>query len=81
MIQTSTQVGAALVLAVTTAMVSGHGNASDAGTGGAAVNAAAMLEQYRPGLFLSAAVAIAALLIAAAPSRRRITAASERVTD
>ena len=79
LIQTSTQVGAALVLAVTTAMVSGHGNASDAGT--APVNAAAMLEQYRPGLFLSAAVAIAALLIAAAPSRRRITAASERVTD
>lgn len=78
LIQTSTQVGAALVLAVTTAMVSGHGNAPDAGTG-AAVNTAAMLEQYRPGLFLSAAVAIAALLIAAAPSRRRISAASERV--
>jgi MFS family permease len=71
LIQTSTQVGAALVLAVTTAMVSGHGNASDAGTGGTVVNAAEMLEQYRPGLILSAAVAIAALLIAATPSRRR----------
>ncbi|MGO4247680.1 MFS transporter [Paenarthrobacter sp. RAF54_2] len=66
LIQTSTQVGAALVLAVTTALVSGHGKA--AGT----VSAQAMLEQYRPGLILSAAVAIAALLVAAAPSRRRI---------
>ncbi|MEV7133753.1 MFS transporter [Arthrobacter sp. NPDC093128] len=71
LIQTSTQVGAALVLAVTTAMVSGHGNASDPG---AAVDAAAMLEQYRPGLILSAAVAVTALVIASAPSRRRKTA-------
>jgi MFS family permease len=68
LIQTSTQVGAALVLAVTTAMVSGHGSAPEAG---AAVDAAAMLEQYRPGLILSAAVASAALLVAAAPSRKR----------
>ena len=68
LIQTSTQVGAALVLAVTTAMVSGHGTSSG---GGAGVDAAAMLEQYRPGLILSAAVALAALLIAAAPSRSR----------
>ncbi|BCW43432.1 MFS transporter [Arthrobacter sp. StoSoilB5] len=66
LIQTSTQVGAALVLAVTTALVSGHGEAR--GT----LSAQAMLEQYRPGLILSAAVAIAALLVAAAPSRRRI---------
>ena len=66
LIQTSTQVGAALVLAVTTAMVSGHGSASD---GGAGLDPAAMLEQYRPGLILSAAVAIAALLIAATPFR------------
>ena len=66
LIQTSTQVGAALVLAVTTALVSGHGKA--AGT----VSAQAMLEQYRPGLILSAAVAIAALLVAAAPKRRRV---------
>ncbi|QHK20664.1 MFS transporter [Pseudarthrobacter psychrotolerans] len=64
LIQTSTQVGAALVLAVTTAMVSGHGNAP---VPGAAVDAAAMLEQYRPGLILSAAVAVAALLVAATP--------------
>ena len=76
LIQTSTQVGAALVLAVTTAMVSGHGNASD---GGARLDAAAMLEQYRPGLILSAAVAIAALLIAATPSLRRNPKA--RATD
>jgi MFS family permease len=79
LIQTSTQVGAALVLAVTTAMVSGHGNAPDAG---AAVDAAAMLEQYRPGLVLSAAVAVAALLIAATPkfspgTRRRLGVASD----
>ncbi|MFF2316531.1 MFS transporter [Arthrobacter sp. NPDC058097] len=68
LIQTSTQVGAALVLAVTTAMVSGHSD------GGAVPSAAAMLEQYRPGLVLSAAVAIAALLVAALPSRRRAVA-------
>ncbi|GAA5194737.1 MFS transporter [Arthrobacter gyeryongensis] len=65
LIQTSTQVGAALVLAVTTALVSGHGQAD--GT----LSAAAMLDQYRPGLVLSAAVAIAALLVAASPARRR----------
>ena len=68
LIQTSTQVGAALVLAVTTAIVAGNGSGPDAG---ATVDAAAMLEQYRPGLILSAAVAVAALLIAAAPSPRR----------
>ena len=69
LIQTSTQVGAALVLAVTTAMVSG-GNSD----GGTVPSAAAMLEQYRPGLMLSAAVAIAALLVAASPARRRTVA-------
>jgi MFS family permease len=69
LIQTSTQVGAALVLAVTTAMVSG-GNSD----GGTVPSAAAMLEQYRPGLMLSAAVAIAALLVAAVPARRRAVA-------
>ena len=69
LIQTSTQVGAALVLAVTTAIVSGgHANS------GTAPSAAAMLEQYRPGLVLSAAVAIAALLVAASPARRRTVA-------
>ncbi|UKA63208.1 MFS transporter [Arthrobacter sp. FW306-04-A] len=68
LIQTSTQVGAALVLAVTTALVSGHGGADGTSS---TVNAAAMLDQYRPGLVLSAAVAIAALLVAASPARRR----------
>jgi MFS family permease len=68
LIQTSTQVGAALVLAVTTALVSGH----DTGAGtSSTLSAAAMLDQYRPGLVLSAAVAIAALLVAASPARRR----------
>ncbi|WP_426005862.1 MFS transporter [Paenarthrobacter sp. NyZ202] len=65
LIQTSTQVGAALVLAVTTALVSSHGQPTGS------VSPQAMLEQYRPGLILSAAVAIAALLVAAAPARRR----------
>ncbi|WP_427129158.1 MFS transporter [Pseudarthrobacter sp. S9] len=78
LIQTSTQVGAALVLAVTTAMVSGHGKPSDDAAAGTGVHAAAMLEQYRPGLILSAAVAIAALLIAGTPSRRRTPAAADR---
>jgi MFS family permease len=64
LIQTSTQVGAALVLAVTTALISGH-------PGGQQMDAAAMLSQYRPGLILSGAVAIAALLVAVAPARRR----------
>ena len=77
LIQTSTQVGAALVLAVTTAIVSGHGNAPDAG---AAVDAAAMLEQYRPGLILSAAVAVAALLTAATPKISR-TARRQRAVE
>jgi MFS family permease len=66
LIQTSMQVGAALVLAVTTALISGQGHPA-----AQAHDAAAMLAQYRPGLFLSGAVAIAALLIAAAPARGR----------
>jgi len=63
LIQTSTQVGAAVVLAVTTAIVGsgGHG-----GSGGSA-SAAAMLDVFRPGLALSTAVAVAGLLIAVAP--------------
>lgn len=63
LIQTSTQVGAALVLAVTTAVISGHGTQVQS-------SAAEMLAQYRPGLILSGVVAIAALAIAAAPERR-----------
>ncbi|WP_458112974.1 MFS transporter [Arthrobacter sp. R1-13] len=63
LIQTSTQVGAALVLAVTTAVISGHGTDVQS-------SAAEMLTQYRPGLILSGVVAIAALTVAAAPTRR-----------
>ncbi|MBT2531199.1 MFS transporter [Arthrobacter sp. ISL-48] len=69
LIQTSTQVGAALVLAVTTALISGQGH-----TAAQAHDSAAMLAQYRPGLILSGIVAVAALLIAVAPSRRRQSA-------
>jgi MFS family permease len=67
LIQTSMQVGAALVLAVTTAVISGQ--PSDAGSD--AANAAAMLAQYRPGLILSGVVAVAALVVAAAPASGR----------
>ncbi|MBT2514169.1 MFS transporter [Arthrobacter sp. ISL-30] len=78
LIQTSTQVGAALVLAVTTAIVSGHGT-SQGTAAGAPAAAAAMLEQYRPGLILSAVVAIGALLVAAAPARRSASQRMETV--
>jgi len=66
LIQTSTQVGAALVLAVTTALISSQGHPAPQ-----AHDSAAMLAQYRPGLILSGAVSVSALLIAAAPSRRK----------
>ncbi|GAA1049364.1 MFS transporter [Arthrobacter russicus] len=65
LIQTSAQVGAALVLAVTTAIVAG------AQAGHPAGDAAATLDTFRPGLILSAGVAIVALAIAAAPQRRK----------
>ncbi|AJT42555.1 MFS transporter [Psychromicrobium lacuslunae] len=64
LIQTSSQVGAALVLAVTTALVTGSHSATTAS------DPSAMLDTFRPGLILSAAVALAGLLIAAAPKRR-----------
>lgn len=68
LIQTSAQVGAALVLAVTTAIVTG----SHTGQGEVApLGAAEMLDTFRPGLILSAVVALAALAIAAAPRRRK----------
>jgi MFS family permease len=63
LIQTSTQVGAALVLAVTTALVGSGGH----GSSGGPASAAAMLDVFRPGLALSTAVAIAGLLVAVAP--------------
>ncbi|AKU17638.1 MFS transporter [Luteipulveratus mongoliensis] len=66
LIQSSGQVGAALVLAVTSALVSG--------AEGEKGNAEAMLDNYRPGLLLCLLVAVAGLLIAAAPGRRRARA-------
>lgn len=68
LIQTSAQVGAALVLAVTTAIVAG---AQSGTTEAGAAGAAAMLDTFRPGLILSAVVAVVALVIAAAPQRRK----------
>ncbi|MDP5227044.1 MULTISPECIES: MFS transporter [Arthrobacter] len=65
LIQSSTQVGAALVLAVTTAIVtSGSHGASPTH------DAAAMLAQFKPGLVLSMVVAVAGLVIAILPQRR-----------
>ena len=63
LVQTSTQVGAALVLAVTTALVTG-------GDQGANASAEQMLATYRPGLILSVLVAAAGFVIAAAPRRK-----------
>ncbi|MFJ3956233.1 MFS transporter [Arthrobacter sp. NPDC090010] len=66
LIQSSTQVGAALVLAVTTALVTSgsHG-------GSPTHDAAAMLAQFKPGLVLSMVVAVVGLAIAVVPGRRR----------
>jgi len=68
LVQTSTQVGAALVLAITTALVAGHG-APTPGT--PPPDAAAMLAQFRPGLVLALAVAAAGFVIALVPRRSR----------
>lgn len=65
LLQTSTQVGAALVLAVTTALVVGGGPADGAPT----PSAQEMLAQFRPGLFLALAVAAAGLMISLLPRR------------
>ncbi|WP_077488203.1 MFS transporter [Sinomonas mesophila] len=82
LIQTSTQVGAALVLAVTTAIVAAGGHAADGGGsvgGGAGVaDAAAMLTVFLPGLALSTAVAVVGLLVAAAPRAWRLRLATAR---
>ena len=63
LVQTSTQVGAALVLAATTAVVTGGDQVANA-------SAEQMLVTYRPGLFLSVLVAAAGFVIAAAPRRK-----------
>ncbi|NUP73421.1 MAG: MFS transporter [Sinomonas sp.] len=72
LIQTSTQVGAALVLAVTTALVGSGGHAGTA-------SASAMLEVFRPGLALSTAVAVAGLLITVAPRWWRVRRATAKI--
>jgi hypothetical protein len=59
------QVGAALVLAVTTAIVVGGGHGGTAGV----ATPQEMLDQFRPGLFLALAVAAAGLVIAILPKR------------
>ncbi|WP_285725497.1 MFS transporter [Psychromicrobium xiongbiense] len=64
LIQTSSQVGAALILAVTTAVVTG----AQAGHG--ELGPARMLDTFRPGLILSAVIALAALVVAAIPQRK-----------
>jgi MFS family permease len=73
LVQTSAQVGGALALAVTTALIAGGPAAGGAGHGAAGL--AEQLAHYRPGLYLSAGLAVAGLLIAALPRRRRRAAA------
>jgi predicted MFS family arabinose efflux permease len=63
LVQSSSQVGAALVLAVTTALIAGGEHAANA-------SAAQMLDAFRPGLVLSTAVALAGFAVALAPARR-----------
>ena len=70
LVQSSSQVGAALVLAVTSALIAGGDQAADA-------SAAEMLDGFRPGLILSTLVALAGFAVALAPRRRpRAVAAS-----
>jgi MFS family permease len=59
LVQTAGQVGAALVLAVTTALISGHGAPARTATG--------ILDEYRPGLVFVTCVAIAGLAMALTP--------------
>lgn len=65
LVQTSTQVGAAVVLAVTTAAVTG-------GMPDTQATPVQMLRTYRPGLVLSVAAALAGLAVAAWPRSRRV---------
>jgi MFS family permease len=66
LVQTSGQVGAALVLAVTTAIIS----TAPAGRGH---SAAAMLADYRPGLIFVTFVALVGLMVALRPLLQRRT--------
>jgi EmrB/QacA subfamily drug resistance transporter len=63
LVQSSSQVGAALVLAVTTALIAGGATTADA-------TASQVLDQFRPGLILSAGVAVAGFVIAVLPRRK-----------
>lgn len=63
LVQSSSQVGAALVLAVTSALIAGGAVGADAST-------TELLDQFRPGLLLSTAVAIAGFIVAMVPKRR-----------
>ncbi|WP_431245849.1 MFS transporter [Leifsonia xyli] len=73
LVQTSSQVGGALALAVTSALI--------AGGGAAGAGAAAQLEHFRPGLYLSAALAVAGLIVAAVPRRRRAGSRAARLLE
>jgi MFS family permease len=68
LVQSSSQVGAALVLAVTTALIAGGSASPDA-------SPAQLLDQFRPGLILSMGVAMAGFVITMLPRRRRRPAA------
>ena len=71
LVQTSGQIGAALVLAVTTALVTSGGGGGDG-------SAAQALAAFRPGLVLVAAVALAGLVIVLLPAIRGVRAAGAR---
>jgi len=64
LVQSSSQVGAALVLAVTTALIAGGATSPDA-------TATQLLDQFRPGLILSMGVALAGFVVTLLPRRRR----------
>lgn len=64
LVQSSSQVGAALVLAVTTALIAGGSASPDA-------SPAQLLDQFRPGLILSTGVAMAGFVITMLPRGRR----------
>ncbi|MFC9788200.1 MFS transporter [Rhodococcus sp. NPDC127528] len=63
LVQTSMQVGAALVLALTTALVTGGSHAAGAAT--------ASFDQFRPGLVLVTGVALVGLAVTVSPLLRR----------
>jgi len=74
LVQSSSQVGAALVLAVTTALIAGGGAEPGA-------THAQILDQFRPGLILSMGVALAGFVITVLPRRRRATMPVELETS